>query len=136
MSLSPFPHDIPSNMKPYAFFLFLFPDQVFSLVISCFFCALFPRPYHYRSIPLYMLQLINVRACVISCVQLFVTLWTIAYQVPLFMEFSRQEYWSGLPFPPPGDLPDPGIKPVSPALAGRFFTTVPPGMPPIDQYPS
>ena len=45
------------------------------------------------------------------------------------MGFSRQEYWSGLPFPPPGDLPNPGIKPVSPALAGRFFTTEPPGKP-------
>ena len=43
------------------------------------------------------------------------------------MEFSRQEYWSGLPFPPPGDLPDPGIEPVSPALAGGFFITKPPG---------
>ena len=42
------------------------------------------------------------------------------------MEFSRQEYWSGLPFPPPGDLPDPRIEPTSPALAGRFFTTEPP----------
>jgi len=45
------------------------------------------------------------------------------------MEFSRQEYWSGLPFPTPEDLPDLGIKPVSPALAGRFFTTEPPGNP-------
>ena len=60
----------------------------------------------------------------------FVIPWTVAHQAPLFMEFSRQEYWSGLPFPPPGDLPDPGIEPgspVSPALAGRFFTTEPPG---------
>ena len=51
---------------------------------------------------------------------------------PLFMGFSRQEYWSGLPFPPPGDLPNPGIQPESPespALAGRFFTTEPPGLP-------
>ena len=54
------------------------------------------------------------------------TLWTIAHRVPLSMAFSRQEYWSGLPFPPPGDLPDPGIQsasPVSPALAEGFFTT-------------
>ena len=57
---------------------------------------------------------------------LFVTPWAIAHQAPLSMEFSRQEYWSGLPCPPPGDLPDPGIKStslVSPGLAGRFFTT-------------
>ena len=55
---------------------------------------------------------------------------TVARQAPLSMGLSRQEYWSGLPFPPLGDLPDPGIKPmslVSPALAGRFFTTKPPG---------
>ena len=67
-----------------------------------------------------------------SDVQLFVTLWTIACQALLLMECSRQEYWSGLPRPSPGDLPNPGIKPVSlssPALAGRFFTTVPPGKP-------
>ena len=54
------------------------------------------------------------------------TPWTVAHQVPLSMEFSRQEYWSGLPFPSPEDLPNPGIEPMllmSPALAGRFFTT-------------
>ena len=45
---------------------------------------------------------------------------------PLSMELSRQEYWSGLPFPAPGDLPDPAIKPIPPTLAGRFFTTAPP----------
>ena len=59
-------------------------------------------------------------------VQLFVTPWTVAFHVPLSMGFSRQEYCSGLPCPPPGDLPDPGIKPlslVSPALAGGVFTT-------------
>ena len=59
----------------------------------------------------------------LSLVQLFVTPWTIAHQVPLSMGFPRQEYWSGLPFPTPGDLPDPGIKPKSLALADRFFTT-------------
>ena len=59
----------------------------------------------------------------LSRVQLFATPWTVACQAPLSMEFSRQEYQSGLPFPPPGHLPDPGIEPVSPALAGRFFTT-------------
>ena len=51
-----------------------------------------------------------------SHVQLFAVLWTVACQVPLSMGFSRQEYWSGLPFPSPGNLPDPGIKPMSPAL--------------------
>ena len=59
----------------------------------------------------------------------FGALWTVARQASLSMGFPRQEYWSGLPFPSPGDLPDPGIKSMSPALAGRFFTTEPPGKP-------
>ena len=54
---------------------------------------------------------------------------TEVHQASLSMEFSRQEYWSGLPFPSPAVLPDLGIKPTSPALAGRFFTTEPPGKP-------
>ena len=57
------------------------------------------------------------------------TPWIVASQAALSMEFSRQEYWSGLPFPSPGNLPDPGIELVSPALAGGFFTTEPPGKP-------
>ena len=54
---------------------------------------------------------------------------TVAFQPPLSMESSRQEYWSGLPFPTPGDHPNSGVEPVSPALAGGFFTTEPPGKP-------
>ena len=67
--------------------------------------------------------------CMLSCfghVQLFATPWTVACQAPLSIGFSRQGYWSGWPHPPPGDLPNPGIKPgshMSPALTGRFFTT-------------
>ena len=66
-------------------------------------------------------------AQLLSRVQLFATPWTL-----LSMEFSRQEYWSGFPFPTPGGLPSPGIKPTSlasPVLAGGFFTTAPPGKP-------
>jgi len=59
----------------------------------------------------------------------FATPWVVALQAPLSMGYSRQEDWSGLPFPSPGDLPDPGIKPISPALAGRFFTAEPLGKP-------
>ena len=59
----------------------------------------------------------------------FVTPWTVAQQAPLSMGFPRQEYRSGYPFPSPGDLPSPGIKPGSPTLAGRFFTAEPPGKP-------
>ena len=58
----------------------------------------------------------------------FATPWMIAHQAPLFMRFCRQEYWKLLLLPP-GDLPDPGLEPRSPALAGRFFTTEPPGKP-------
>ena len=62
----------------------------------------------------------------LSCVQLFVTPWTVALQDPLSMEFSRQEYWNGLPFPSPGDLPDPEIEPRSPTLEADALTSEPP----------
>ena len=65
----------------------------------------------------------------LSCVQFFATPWTIAYQAPPSMGFSRQEYWSGLPFPSPGDLPNPGIEPGSPALEADALTSEPPGKP-------
>ena len=64
-----------------------------------------------------------------QCVQLLVTPWIVVLQAPLFMGFSRQEYWSQLPFPSPGDLPDPGTELASLALACGFFTTAPPGKP-------
>ena len=70
---------------------------------------------------------------VLNHVQLFGTPWTVNHQASLSMGFSRQEYWSGLPFPTPGDLPDPEIEPISlmfPVLAGGFFTTEPPEKPP------
>ena len=59
----------------------------------------------------------------LSHVQLFATPWAVTHQVPLSMGFSQQEYWSELPFPPPGDLPHPGTELVSPILGGGFFTT-------------
>ena len=65
----------------------------------------------------------------LSCIQLFVTPWTVAHQASLSMGFSRQEYWSGLPFPPPGDIPNPGIKPRSPALQADALPSEPPGKP-------
>ena len=63
----------------------------------------------------------------LSHVQLFANPWTVAYQAPPSMGFSRQEYWSGLPFPSPGDLPDLGIEPGSPALEADALTSEPPG---------
>ena len=69
--------------------------------------------------------LLCVCMCVLSCVRLFAAPWTVAFQAPLTMAFSRQEYWSKSPFPPLGDLSHPGIQPLSPELAGGFFTTAP-----------
>ena len=63
----------------------------------------------------------------LSRVRLFATPWTVAHQAPPSMEFSRQEYWSGLPFSSPGDLPDPGIEPGSPALQADALLSEPPG---------
>ena len=79
-------------------------------------------------LPLYsfLLKYVYSRKYVLRCVQLFATPWTVAHQAPLSMRFSQKEFWSELPFPPPGDLPDPGIKLqslASPVLAGWFFTT-------------
>ena len=74
--------------------------------------------------------------CVLNPVQHFATTWTVAYKAPLSMGFPREDYWSGLPFPSPGNIPDPGMEPaspVSPALAGEFFTTEIPGKPRIKQ---
>ena len=66
-----------------------------------------------------------------SFVQLFATSWTIHCQAPPSMRLSKQLFWNGLSFPSPGDLPDPGIEPTSPALAGKFLTTEPTGKPQI-----
>ena len=86
---------------------------------------------HDTSIRVCVCVCVHVCACVLSHVQLFAIPWTVALQAPLSMGFSRQEYWSGLPFPP-GNLHDLCIKsasPASPVLAGRFFTTESPGKP-------
>ena len=91
----------------------------------------------YSSFSIFLLPLESINSvsthlsvCVLShfsCVHLFATPWTVAHQAFLSMGFSGQEYRSGFPFPSPGDLPDPGMEPNSPALAGRFFTTMSPG---------
>ena len=71
----------------------------------------------------------KVKVKSLSHVQVFGTPWTVAYQALQSMEFSRQEYWSGLPFPSPRDLPNPGIKPGSPALQADALPSEPPGKP-------
>ena len=77
--------------------------------------------------PMSFLNMLWSEVKLLSCVRLFVTPWTIAHQALPSMGFSRQEYWSGLPFPSPGDLPNPGIKPGSPALQADALTTELPG---------
>ena len=71
----------------------------------------------------------KIKVMSLSCVQLFATPWTRTYQTPLFMGFSKQEYWNGFPFPSPGDFPDPGLKPRSPALQADALPSEPPGKP-------
>ena len=96
-----------------------------------------PAPGNHHSLCFYGLSTICVYVCVCVCAHIhtlnhvlhFATPWTAACQAPLSVEFSRQKYWSGSPFPPLGDLSDPGTEPTSlafPALSGGFFTTVPP----------
>ena len=71
----------------------------------------------------------------LRCVSLFVTPRTAARQAPLSLGFPRQVYWSGLPYPPPGDLPDPGIEPGSAAVPADFLATEPRGKPPLSGEP-
>ena len=75
----------------------------------------------------YFLRNVVVKVKSLSLVRLFATPWTVSYQAPPSMGFSRQEHWSGLPLPSPGDLPNPGIKPGSPALEADTLTSEPPG---------
>ena len=76
-----------------------------------------------------MPKYVKVKVKLLSHVRLFATPWAVAYKASLSVGFSRQEYWSALPFPSPGDLPDPGIKPRSPALEADTLTSEPPGKP-------
>ena len=114
----------------------LYPHKKADLIDKCCVCSncsidrLFPIllslsiPWDMTTLRLRQLITLCVLNC-FSCVQLFVIAWTVACQAPLSMGFCRREYWSGVPFPTPGDLPNPGIEPespMSPALANRFFT--------------
>ena len=81
-----------------------------------FFFLPLPPPGKPKSFAKYLWRKVKVKVKSLSRVRLFVTPWTVAYQAPLSIGFSRQEYWSGLPFSSPGDLPDPGNEPRSPAL--------------------
>ena len=95
--------------------------------ISCIAGEFFTTEPPGKPTTVYLKLKIKVKVKLLSHVWLFVTPWTVAYQAPPSMEFSRQEYWSGLPFPSPRDLPDPGIKPRSPALEAKSLPSQPPG---------
>ena len=82
-----------------------------------------------KTIMRYHITSARMHVCMLSRFGLFATPWTVTYQAPLSMGFSRQEYWSGLPFPSPRDLPDPGIESESPALQADALTSEPPGKP-------
>ena len=108
------------------FFLGILLPIMMSVLVSSGCCNKVPQTV--LTTGMHCLLVLEAVCCAVLCchfihVWLFVTPWTLAHQAPLSMGFSRQEYWNGLPCSPPGDLPDPGIKPASSALAGRFFTT-------------
>ena len=103
-------------------FVFILFDHSLALCVSVCVCVHMHTHTHTHTHTHIHVQLLH-------CVQLFVTPLTVAGQAPLSMGFSRQEYWSRLLFPSPGSSPNPEMEPVSPALAGGFFTTVPPGKP-------
>ena len=91
-------------------------------------CFLSSSPPHLFFLGFYLVHSkVKVKVKSLSQVRLFVTLWTVALQAPPSMGFSRQEYWSGLPSPSPGDLPDPGIEPRSPTLQADALPSEPPG---------
>ena len=110
-----------------------FPDQRWNLQPQCYKAGSQPLDHQGNPCLNFLLLQEYYNECtlihsILSRVWLFETLWTVVRQAPLSMGFPRQEFWSVLPFPSPGDLPNPGNKPaslVSPALAGRFYTTGP-----------
>ena len=93
----------------------------------CLLFSLFPPPVKQLSTQLLLYIYIRKKVKSLSLVRFFVTPWTAAYQAPPSMGFSRQAYWSGLPFPSPGDLPDPGTEPRSPTLQADALTSEPLG---------
>ena len=87
----------------------------------------FPVCFSMNKMGIIILRMLKVKVKSLSRVWLFATRWTLAYQAPRSMEFSRQEYWSGLPFPSPGELPNPGTEPGSPTSQADALPSEPPG---------
>ena len=120
-----FPWPLPAKWNRTGTFL---PSSKLSFLLFVLWPFVLASNFHLRFFPLYsfLLKYVYSRKYVLRCVQLFATPWTLAHQAPLSMGFSQEEFWSELPFPPPGDLSDPGIRLqslASPVLAGWFFTT-------------
>jgi len=136
VSDSLWPHELqytrpPCTMRYHLSLLFLEKLYTLNVSQSVFHCPSFSSRI-ILFVSVYAASWVNSSVCVqsLSHVFLFVAPWTIAHQASLSMEFSRQEYLNGLPFSAPGDLPKPGMEPisfVSPALAGKLFSTVPLG---------
>ena len=111
------------------YFCFIFVHFIrFICTIACKICNLFKIILKLQAQTIFIHGM-KVKVKLLSHVQLFATPQTVAYQAPASMGFSRQEYWSGLQFPSPGDLSDPGIEPESPAFQADALTSEPPGKP-------
>ena len=106
--------------------LFLLRIYIFLILLPIYFCMLYTLSFRALGILIMILSLLFSHSVMFNS---FVTPWTVAHQASLSIGFLREEYWSGLPISSPGDLPDPGIEPRSPALAAIFFTTESPGKP-------
>ena len=115
-----------NSIKTHVLIIVLSVIASWILRLYCEIFTVYVCKYMYVCVYIYICVCVVCVLCaqLVSCVWLFVTPWTVAHQAPLSMAFSRQEYWSGLPFPSPGDLPEPGIKPESPELAGGFIACV------------
>ena len=101
--------------------------MVIIIIIATIGKWLVPRPRNSDMLPIPLIKIVVIVVELLSRVQLFVTPWTVAHQAPMSMEFSRQEYWGGWPFPSPGDLPNPGTEPRSLTLKVDLLPSERPG---------
>ena len=128
MALDPDTHRIKFLFFCFFFFFFFGVFSLFACLLFNFHGSIVWLNIHTRTRS-WLTKLCYLKVKSLSHVWLFAIPWTVVYQASLSMGFSRQEYWSGLPFPSPGDLPDPGIEPRSPALQADALPSEPPGKP-------